>query len=89
MLQETGNLFLLKERVERSKVLTASIVDILQSFEQRLAKLEHTILPVYTETGFLQQRQQSVYSDIIILICSCSCYLHKQLIINTNHNNTL
>lgn len=36
------------------------MVNILSSFEHRLAKLEETILPVYNETGNLQRTQQSI-----------------------------
>lgn len=35
------------------------MVGILNSFEERLSRLEETILPVYNETGNLQRRQQS------------------------------
>lgn len=35
--------------------------DILTIFEQRLGKLEQTILPVYQETEQLQKRQQSKF----------------------------
>jgi hypothetical protein len=35
------------------------MVNILTSFEERLAKLEKTILPVYHETKNLQQKQES------------------------------
>lgn len=34
---------------------------ILNSFEQRLGKLEQTIVPVYKETEVLQNRQKSKY----------------------------
>merc|ERR1719187_3135406 len=36
------------------------MVEILTSFEQRLGRLEETILPVYQETGNLQRRQENI-----------------------------
>lgn len=50
----------LKEHVERSNNLTKGITGILSLFEQRLARLEETILPVYNETGNLQRSQQNI-----------------------------
>ena len=35
-------------------------MEILESFEKRLGKLEQTILPVYQETGNLQRRQENI-----------------------------
>ncbi|XP_026472592.1 exocyst complex component 7 isoform X2 [Ctenocephalides felis] len=78
--KEKANLSLLRERVQRSKVLTSSIVDILESFEQRLAKLEHTILPVYTETGYLQQRQQNIDASLQCLQHVMSYYSAPQTV---------
>jgi len=49
----------LNEATARSSQLTNGMVNILTSFEERLAKLEKTILPVYHETKNLQQKQES------------------------------
>lgn len=57
--QENANLSLLKDRVEKYHNLATSMSGILTKFEQRLGKLEQTILPVYQETEHLQKRQQS------------------------------
>lgn len=54
-----NNLNLLKEKVNKSNQITNGMVNILSSFEHRLARLEETILPVYNETGNLQRRQES------------------------------
>lgn len=59
MLQEKTNQALLKDHVEKYSELTQSMSKILNSFEQRLGKLEHTILPVYNITKNLQKQQQS------------------------------
>ena len=44
----------LEERTRQSEELTKGMVSILTSFEDRLSKLEATILPVYLETENLQ-----------------------------------
>uniref|UniRef100_A0A1B6DEN9 Exocyst complex component 7 n=1 Tax=Clastoptera arizonana TaxID=38151 RepID=A0A1B6DEN9_9HEMI len=58
--QETTKLEELKENVHKSNQLTKGIVGILSSFEERLGRLEQTILPVYNETGNLQCSQQNI-----------------------------
>lgn len=65
--KETTKLNELKEHVNRSSQLTKGIVGILSSFEQRLARLEETILPVYNETGNLQRSQQNIERTLAAL----------------------
>lgn len=50
---------MLRSRVDKYHDLTRSMSKILTTFEQRLGKLEQTILPVYNVTENLQNRQQS------------------------------
>ena len=57
---ERENLAWLKEQCVESQKLTSGMVEILESFETRLGKLEQTILPVYQETGNLQRRQENI-----------------------------
>ena len=57
---ERENLAWLKEQCTESEKLTSGMVEILESFETRLGKLEQTILPVYQETGNLQRRQENI-----------------------------
>lgn len=64
---ETTKLQELKEHVERSNNLTKGITGILSLFEQRLARLEETILPVYNETGNLQRSQQNIERTLAAL----------------------
>ena len=65
-LQETKEISHLKGRVEKYHDLAKSMSNILNSFEQRLGKLEHTIVPVYKETEHLQKKQQSIFfSDFV------------------------
>ncbi|XP_067005979.1 exocyst complex component 7 isoform X2 [Anabrus simplex] len=58
--KEINNVNLLKERAVKSSNLTKGMVNILSSFEHRLARLEETILPVYNQTGNLQKRQENI-----------------------------
>lgn len=64
---ETSKLEELKEHVERSASLTKGITGILSLFEQRLGRLEETILPVYNETGNLQRSQQNIERTLAAL----------------------
>lgn len=59
---EVGGLAALKAEIDRSQRVTGGIVGILSSLEQRLARLQRTILPVYTETGNLQRQQHGKIS---------------------------
>lgn len=48
-------------KLEKYHELGGAASKILSSFEDRLKKLELTILPVYNETEHLQRRQTSAY----------------------------
>lgn len=50
----------LEDRTKQSQELAVGMVSILASFEDRLARLEATILPVYLETETLQRRQDNI-----------------------------
>ncbi|KAK6643351.1 hypothetical protein RUM43_004856 [Polyplax serrata] len=76
--REQSNLDLLKERVERSSQLTKNMVGILNSFEERLSRLEETILPVYNETGNLQRRQQNIEKTLAALDTVINYYTVSQ-----------
>jgi len=58
--QEEESVKWLLERTQQSEELTNGMVSILTSFEDRLSKLEATILPVYLETENLQRRQENI-----------------------------
>ncbi|XP_055373366.1 exocyst complex component 7 [Condylostylus longicornis] len=58
--KETSNFSILKDRVDKYHDLTKNMSSILTNFENRLAKLEETILPVYSQTEHLQKRQQNL-----------------------------
>ncbi|XP_023211069.1 exocyst complex component 7-like [Centruroides sculpturatus] len=58
--KEIYNLSVLKEAALKSSQLTKGMCSILTSFDERLMKLEQTILPVYHETGNLQRRQNNI-----------------------------
>ena len=51
--------------MKASGEITSDMVGILASFEQRLKRLEGTILPVYQETENLQRRQASVQQSVL------------------------
>ena len=50
----------LTEKIKHSSDLTSTMTNVLNSFEERLTKLEATILPVYQETENLQRRQENI-----------------------------
>ena len=50
----------LAEKIKQSADLTTTMTGVLTSFEERLTKLEATILPVYQETENLQRRQENI-----------------------------
>jgi len=60
LAQEEESLKALEERMQQSAHLTSGMTSILSSFEDRLSKLEWTILPVYQETENLQRRQDNI-----------------------------
>ncbi|XP_046611003.1 exocyst complex component 7 isoform X1 [Neodiprion virginianus] len=64
---EATGLAALKAEIDHSKRVTGGIVGILSSLEQRLATLQRTILPVYTETGNLQHQQHDIEKTLSIL----------------------
>ena len=50
----------LTEKIKQSSDLTSTMTNVLNSSEERLTKLEATILPVYQETENLQRRQENI-----------------------------
>ncbi|CAH1116284.1 unnamed protein product [Phaedon cochleariae] len=65
--KEQDNLKLLQERLSKSAQLTEGIGSILNTFEQRLSRLEETILPVYNETENLQKAQHNIDRTLHLL----------------------
>uniref|UniRef100_T1H6H2 Uncharacterized protein n=1 Tax=Megaselia scalaris TaxID=36166 RepID=T1H6H2_MEGSC len=57
---DTANFAQLTEKVNKYNELSKCMSGILTTFEQRLGKLEETILPVYQKTEHLQKRQQNL-----------------------------
>lgn len=58
--KEQANLSLLQERLSKSAQLTKGIDSILNTFEQRLSRLEETILPAYNDTENIQKTQYNI-----------------------------
>ncbi|KAJ8966528.1 hypothetical protein NQ314_003481 [Rhamnusium bicolor] len=65
--KEQANLTLLQERLSKSAQLTKGIGSILNTFEQRLSRLEDTILPVYNDTENLQKAQYSILFSLVLV----------------------
>ena len=60
LMKESKNLEILKETLNLSNRQTKSMVAILSNFDEKLAKLEDTIGPVYEATGNLQHKQENI-----------------------------
>ncbi|KAH7970301.1 hypothetical protein HPB49_002387 [Dermacentor silvarum] len=58
--RQVENIKLFQEALAKSSQLSKGMCGILSSFDERLMKLERTILPVYHETGNLQRRQENI-----------------------------
>ena len=50
----------LESKIQQSSEIASNMTNVLESFEERLTKLEATILPVYQETENLQRRQENI-----------------------------
>ncbi|XP_065359296.1 exocyst complex component 7 [Calliphora vicina] len=83
--KETSNLVLLRERVDKYHDLSNQMSDILTVFENRLGKLEQTILPVYQETEQLQKRQHNLEATLNCLETVLSHYDVSQEVCNLIH----
>lgn len=83
--QESGSLALLKDRVDKYHDLSNSMSTILTKFEERLGKLEQTILPVYNQTEHLQKRQKNLQSTLQCLESVLSHYEASQEQCNLIH----
>ncbi|OQR76982.1 exocyst complex component 7-like [Tropilaelaps mercedesae] len=57
---EQRNMAELRGLLNRSTELTENMCGILNSFDDRLERLEKTITPVYKQTGSLQKRQENI-----------------------------
>ena len=51
--------------MNKSRTNTHSMLGILNSFENRLQKLDSTIEPVYNETEMLRRRQESILCRLL------------------------
>lgn len=83
--KESGCLAQLKDHVDKYHDLSNSMSTILTKFEQRLGKLEQTILPVYNQTEHLQKRQKNLQSTLQCLESVLSHYEASQEQCNLIH----
>ncbi|XP_060071715.1 exocyst complex component 7-like [Ylistrum balloti] len=58
--KERHNLQTLNEAMNKSNNNTQNMLTILESFQNRLKKLESTVEPVYNETEMLRRRQENI-----------------------------
>ncbi|CAH1954354.1 unnamed protein product [Acanthoscelides obtectus] len=65
--KEQANLKLLQERLAKSAQITKGIGHILNTFEQRLSRLEDTILPVYNDTENLEKARSNIDHTLQLL----------------------
>ncbi|VEN53710.1 unnamed protein product [Callosobruchus maculatus] len=65
--KEQANLHLLQERLAKSAQITKGIGHILNTFEQRLSRLEDTILPVYNDTENLEKARSNIDHTLQLL----------------------
>lgn len=52
--------------MSKSNNNTQNMLTILESFQNRLKKLESTVEPVYNETEMLRRRQESILENSIV-----------------------
>ncbi|GLH06604.1 Exocyst complex component 7 [Gryllus bimaculatus] len=65
--REMKNLKILKEKVTRCNHLTKGMKKILSSSDNRLAHLEETIVPIYKQTGSLQNQYRNLKHTLKVL----------------------
>jgi len=65
---------MLRAAAKKNHSLTSNLVGILDSFEDRVGRLQDTILPVYKQTEALQFKQQSMLLYLIFYVKMRSKY---------------
>lgn len=60
--------------LEKSDHLKQNIIEILDSFTQRLSNLQSTVLPLYEHTGLLQQRQFNISKTLKVIDSTLAHY---------------
>ncbi|KAF8816737.1 exocyst complex component, exo70 subunit [Phlegmacium glaucopus] len=60
MDDETAEIELLQQNLNKTRQLSKRMTNILDSFDTRLAKLEKSILPLYTATQVLNRRRSNI-----------------------------
>ncbi|KAG0433300.1 hypothetical protein HPB47_020075 [Ixodes persulcatus] len=75
---QVENIKRFQEAIAKSGQLSRGMCGILSSFDDRLMKLERTILPVYHETGNLQRRQENIDKTLTLLEEVVSLYTVSQ-----------
>ena len=65
--QIEAGLEVLREAARRNEQVTTHIVGILDSFEDRIGRLQSTILPVYQQTEALRSKQQHLEKSLKLI----------------------
>ncbi|KAN0136078.1 Cullin repeat-like-containing domain protein [Lactarius tabidus] len=64
MDDETAEIELLEQNLNKTRQISQRMTTILTSFDSRLAKLEKSILPLYTSTQILTKRENNIESAL-------------------------
>ncbi|KAF9460272.1 exocyst complex component, exo70 subunit [Collybia nuda] len=65
MDDETAEIELLEQNLNKTRQISKRMISILDSFDTRLAKLEKSILPLYTSTQILNRRASNIDKTLI------------------------
>ncbi|KAF8067460.1 exocyst complex component, exo70 subunit [Lyophyllum atratum] len=65
MDDETAEIELLEQNLNKTRQISQRMISILDSFDTRLAKLEKSILPLYTSTQILNRRASNIDKTLL------------------------
>ncbi|GLB39391.1 putative exo70 exocyst complex subunit [Lyophyllum shimeji] len=65
MDDETAEIELLEQNLNKTRQISQRMISILDSFDTRLAKLEKSILPLYTSTQILNRRAANIDKTLL------------------------
>lgn len=65
MDDETAEIELLEQNLNKTRQISKRMISILDSFDTRLAKLEKSVLPLYTSTQILNRRASNIDKTLL------------------------
>ncbi|CAG7818198.1 unnamed protein product, partial [Allacma fusca] len=86
--QIESGLAVLRDASAKTEQLTTHLVGILDSFEDRIGRLQDTILPVYQQTEALRLKQQNVAKTLKLVDEVLGYYNVSKDVENTIRNGT-